>query len=278
MKNIVVTFILFTIFSGIIYGQKFSAGGKAGFSIIPLEKQDLNGRVFSPAYQFGVTGCYKINDWFSVSAEINYSLQKKTYKKYDTTSFSQTLAANPLLVMMGVDVSELLDTLGMATAYINDNSYNTTRGEVNLSYISIPVLANFNYKSLYISAGPYISFLISDKAKEEYSQHIPIVESFPMLDTIPFYTTFIGSSFPGYYQPVSTTKQKNKDIKKIDYGVIADISYRLDNHFTLGFRYTQGLCNYRSPEIYKNDYLSSFSFTIGYLIGIKKNDDSMMKW
>jgi len=258
-----------------VSGQKFSAGAKAGLNIIPLEKQDLKGNLFSPGYHFGAVGSYKINDWFSLSLEVIYTSQKKIYEKFDTTSFIETLAANPLLSIIGVDINDLLDTLGMVTDYINDDVYNTTRAVVNLAYIKIPVLANFNYKSLYISAGPYVSFLVSNKTTEEYRQHLPLIESFTGLDTIPFFSSIISTSFPGCYEPVTTKIEKDKNIRKVDFGVMAEISYRLNNNFTVGVSYHQGLLNYRSPEIYKKDYLSSINFSIGYLFNLKKNGNSM---
>ncbi|HNX89558.1 MAG TPA: outer membrane beta-barrel protein [Paludibacteraceae bacterium] len=275
MKRIVCIVILLVSISCLVSGQKFSAGAKAGLNIIPLEKQDLKGNLFSPGYHFGAVGSYKINDWFSLSLEVIYTSQKKIYEKFDTTSFIETLAANPLLSIIGVDINDLLDTLGMVTDYINDDVYNTTRAVVNLAYIKIPVLANFNYKSLYISAGPYVSFLVSNKTTEEYRQHLPLIESFTGLDTIPFFSSIISTSFPGCYEPVTTKIEKDKNIRKVDFGVMAEISYRLNNNFTVGVSYHQGLLNYRSPEIYKKDYLSSINFSIGYLFNLKKNGNSM---
>lgn len=275
MKKIVFIIIILLTLSGLVSGQHFSAGAKAGLNIIPLEKQDLKGNLFSLGYHFGAVGSYKINDWFSISAEVLYTSQKKTYEKFDTTSFIETMAANPFLSIIGVNINDLLDTLGMVTDYINDNVYNSTRAVVNLAYIKIPVLANFNYKSLYISAGPYVSFLVSNKTTENYSQHIPIIETFPGLDTIPFFSSIVSTSFPGYYEPVSTKIEKDKTIGKFDFGVMAEISYRLNNNFTVGVSYHQGLLNYRSPEIYKNDYLSSINFSIGYFFDLKKNGNSM---
>ena len=273
-KQILLLLILILI-SGNNYCQNFNAGAKAGLSIIPLEKHDLKGNMFSLGYQFGATGSYKINNWFSISAEILFSNQKKTYEKFDTSSFIETIASNPLLSIIGVNINELIDSLGMASGLVNDNVCNSRKAVTKLAYIKIPVLANFNYKSVYFSVGPYVSFLVSDKTTEEFSQHIPIIESFTGLDTIPFYTSIINSSFPGYSEPLSTTSEKDKTIRKVDFGIIADISYHLDNNFIFGFRYEQGLLNYRSPEIYKKDYLSSFNFYVGYTLNFKDDTKSL---
>lgn len=276
MRKQVFIFLLTLIFSTVTFGQRFSVGGRAGLNVIPLENNDLKGHSYSLGYHIGATADYKINEWFSISAEIDYTTRKKAYERYDTTSFIETLNDNPLLGFLGVDINDMLDSLGGIENYVNDNVYNTTRGITSLGYIKIPVLAKFNYKDLYLSVGPYVSFLVSAKTTEEFTQHIPIVETMTGLDTIPFYSTIIDGTFPGYSTPVTSNIKEDKNIRKIDCGIIADISYRLDNNFTVGFRYTQGLLNYRSPEIYKNDYLSSFNFTIGYSFKIKKDTRSML--
>ncbi|HNX06592.1 MAG TPA: outer membrane beta-barrel protein [Bacteroidales bacterium] len=255
--------------------QHFFAGAKAGLNLIPLEKHDLKGRLFSAGYHLGGVGYYKVNDWFSVSAEIMLTSQKKTYEKFDTSSFIATLAENPLLSLTGVDINEIMDTLGMVTDYINDNVYNTRTGVVNLTYIKVPVLACFNYKSVYFSVGPYVSFLISNKTNEKFRQHIPIVETMTGLDTIPFYNSIINATFPGFSEPLTSKVEKDKTIGKIDFGFMAEVSYRLGNHVTLGVSYHQGLLNYRNPAIYKKDYLSSINFSIGYLFGFTKSNKAI---
>lgn len=277
MKKQVIICLALLIISAVTFGQKFSVGGSAGLNVMPVEKSDFKGHLYSLGYHVGATADYKINEWFSVSAELVYTTQKKTYELYDTTSFIETLNNNPLLGFLGIDINDILDSLGGIENFVNDHVYNTTRGVTNLGYIKIPVLAKFNYKSLYFSVGPYVSFLVSNKATEEFTQHIPIVETLTGLDTIPFYSSIINGTFPGYSTPVTSNIKGDKNIRKIDYGIIADITYRLDNNFTVGFRYTQGLINYRSPEIYKRDYLSSFNFSIGYNFKIRKDTRSMLK-
>lgn len=276
MKKLVFIFLLALIFSSVTFGQRFSVGGRAGLNVMPLENTDLKGHLYSLGYHAGATADYKVNEWFSISTEIDFTTRKKSYELYDTSSFIETLSANPLLSFLGVDINDILDSLGGIDNYVNDNVYNTTRGITSLGYIKIPILANFNYKDLYFSVGPYVSFLVSAKSTEEFSQHIPIVETMTGLDTIPFYPMIIKATFPGYSTPVTSNINGDKNIRKIDCGIIAGISYRLDNNFTVGFRYTQGLLNYRSTEIYKNDYLSSFSFSIGYSIKIKRDTRSML--
>ncbi|HOH84925.1 MAG TPA: outer membrane beta-barrel protein [Bacteroidales bacterium] len=275
MKKAALLIIAFCALSLAGFGQHFNAGAKAGLNMIPLEKNDLKGRLFSAGYHVGAVGSYKVNDWFSVSAEIMLTSQKKTYEKLDTASFLGTLAENPLLSFTGIDIDEIMDTLGMIKDYINDNVYNTRTGVVNLTYIKVPVLACFNYKSLYFSVGPYVSFLLSNKGNEELSQLIPIVETMTGLDTIPFYYSIINAMFPGYSEPLASKVEKDKTIGKIDFGVMAEVSYRLGNNVTLGVSYHQGLLNYRKPEIYKNDYLSSLNFSIGYLFNFPANNKSI---
>ncbi|HOY32747.1 MAG TPA: outer membrane beta-barrel protein [Bacteroidales bacterium] len=278
MKRKIVLFIVIFILCGISYGQNFSIGGRAGLNVMPFKKDDLNGQLFGIGGHAGIITSYKINDWFSVSAEALYTSRKKTYELNSTGSFIGTLSANPMLAMLGVDINDILDSLGTIQNYVNDTVYNTTRGMANLGYIKIPILLTFNYESLYFSAGPYISFLVSNKSKESFSQHIPIVESLTGLDTIPFYTSIIDGMFPGYNAAVNQNITGDKNIRKVDFGIMADVSYHLDNNFIIGIRYTQGLLNYRDPEIYKKDYLSSFSFSIGYLFGVSGNNISVFKY
>ncbi|MCK9612913.1 MAG: outer membrane beta-barrel protein [Bacteroidales bacterium] len=255
-------------------GQKYNVGIKAGMNIIPLEKHELKGNLFNLGYHFGATAEYKVNNWFSVSAELLYTTRKKTYSLYDTSSFIETLSTNPLITMMGMDINDILDSIGDISNYVNDGVFSTTSGYTNLAYIKIPVLAKFNYKSVYFSVGPYVSFLVSDKTIEDYSQHVPLLESVTAFDTIPFFDLLVSGSFPAYKQAIRKEVKNDKNIRNIDVGVIADISYRINGKFTIGARYVQGLLNYRSPEIYKRDYISSLNFYFGYILDFSNKNES----
>lgn len=276
MKKLYVVIVFLTLsFSLSVYSQNLSVGAKAGLSVLSLEKDTLKGNLFSLGYHFGGTVNYKINDWFSVSAELLYASQKRTYQLQNTTSFIQTLSNSPLLGLLGIDIGSILDSLSGINQFVNDNVYNNHRAVVNLSYIKIPILASFNYKSLYVSAGPYVAFQIANKTTDELTQHVPIIETLTGLDTIPYYTLLVGTFFPGYSSPVTNDTKGDKQIKMLDVGIIADLSYHIDKHFTVGVRYSRGLMNYRSPQIYKHDALSSIDFSVGYLFNIAKKSKAM---
>ncbi len=276
MKKLYVVIVFLTLsFSLSVYSQNLSVGAKAGLSVLSLEKDTLKGNLFSLGYHFGGTVNFKINDWFSVSAELLYASQKRTYQLQNTTSFIQTLSNSPLLSLMGIDIGSILDSLSGINQFVNDNVYNNHRAVVNLSYIKIPILACFNYKSLYVSAGPYVAFQIANKTTDELTQHVPIIETLTGLDSIPYYTLLVGTFFPGYTSPVTNDTKGDKQIKMLDVGIIADLSYHIDKHFTVGVRYSRGLMNYRSPQIYKHDALSSIDFSVGYLFNIAKKSKAM---
>lgn len=270
MKLKTLALLLMIAFSpAVLFSQNFSAGVKAGVNLIPLEKTDLKGNLLAPGINAGGVFEWKVNDWFSLGTEVSFTTRKKTYETNSSSSFIQKLTSSFFYGMLPEDTRNLIDSLIGLNTYINDKVYNKTNGAVNLGYIEIPLVARFNYKNLSVATGPYISFLVSSRVKEELNQRIPLMETATFLDSIPIFTTFVKGLFPGYSTPYTSDIKTNKNLVTIDYGFIADISYRLNENFNIGVRYARGLTNYRSPIMYEKDYLSTFSLSLSYMFNFQ---------
>jgi hypothetical protein len=277
-RKITYLLLIFLLTPVIIFSQDLSAGLKAGINIIPLEKNDLKGNLLSPGYNIGGVFQWKVNDFFSLGTEVSFTTRKKTYETNSSASFVDKLKSNFFYDLLPEETRDLIDSLIGMNTFINDKVYNKTTGAVSLGYIEIPIIARFHYKSLSIATGPFVSFLVSGKVKEELTQSIPLFEAATFIDTIPFFSTMVNGMFPGYSKPYITEEKTRKNLVTVDYGFIADISYRINENFNLGIRYTRGLTNYRSPIIYDKDYLSSFSFSVSYMFNfsVKQKSKSML--
>lgn len=280
MKDLKTTFLLIIIqlCPVLIFSQELSAGLKAGINIIPLEKNDLKGNLLAPGFNAGGVFQWKVNDFFSLGTEISFTTRKKTYETNSTLSLIDKLKSNFFYDLLPEETREIIDSIIGMNTFINDKVYNKATGVVSLGYIEIPIIARFHYKSLSVATGPYVSFLVSGKVNEQLSQSIPLLETAAFLDTIPFFSTMVNGMFPGYSKPYLTEEKTRKNLVTVDYGFIADISYSINKNFNIGIRYTRGLTNYRSPIIYKKDYLSSFSFSLSYMFNfeIKQKSKSML--
>lgn len=260
--------------SGLLFSQEVWVGPKAGLNIMPIEYSRLTGNKFSLGFHVGGTVEYRFNKWFSVAADLLYTTKNKAYEKKENESaikkVSGLLSIFGQSAASGGQIDSLMQTV---SRYANDTVYSTTKGFVKLGYIEIPVMAKFRYKEFSFAAGPYVALLFSNKASEELRQDIPLLTALkPTLDTIsPLITQVISGLFPAYDAPKITNEIQSNDVKMFDYGFVADITYQSSSNVTFSLRYTQGLTNYRSPEIRKNDYHSIINISIGYLFNATKS-------
>lgn len=270
MKSKILFPIIVLLFPGFLFSQKIWFGPKTGLNIIPVENTELKGNAYSLGFQAGAAFEYQFNGWFSFSTNPLYSAQRKEYEINETSSFFESISAL---------TSFLPDTLitsyiESASQYVNDTVYSKTKGFLKLGYAELPLMAKFRYSGFSFSSGPYLAILVSNNATEEFTQYIPILKTIePSLDTIPLLHQLVVSMFPGSENPVITSNIKSSNVKMFDYGFIADLSYQANSNLTFGIRYTRGIPNYRSPELSKDDYLSSMTLSVGYLINVKKKGE-----
>lgn len=260
----------FIIHFNLSFSQDIMVGPKAGLNIIPLEKTELSGNSFALGFHAGGVFEYRFNNWFSLSTDILYSAKRKTYEKLATESLYKKVEG--MLSMFMDSSSNMIDSvIGGFSGYVNDTVYSRTKGFVKMGFAEIPVLAKFRYKSFSFSAGPYVALLFSNSATEELTQEIPLLKTIePVLDTVPFLPQLIKGMFPGYSEPDVTEIASSDEIKVIDFGFVADITYQTSDNITFSIRYTRGIPNYRSPELRKNDCLSTINISIGYLFSLGK--------
>lgn len=270
MKSNLINKIVFTVIllfvSSTIFSQQFSFGPKLGGNLMPIKNNKIDGTTYSLGLNAGAFGDVKFNQWFSLRTQVYYTQKKKSYE------FSEKKNVIPMLNsgLLGGMIN--LDSLGSFTKLINDTAYSTTRGFVSLSYIEIPLLATFSYKSFDIAIGPFVSFLTGARSREETLQEVPLLDiALPALDTLgsyaPLAKSMIVSMFPGYKTPTYTESSENTLFRKVDYGIMADITYHLPKNFYLELSYNRGLTNYRLKAIKNNDYNQTIMLSLGYRIG-----------
>lgn len=268
-------FIIVLLFSGVLFSQEIRLGPKAGLNFNKVEKTELKGNLYAQGFQSGGTFEYWFNSRFSLSADLLYTSKMKGYEINETSSLSKSIS--PILFFLPDTVFGFSpqSLIGSASQYVNDTVYSKTRGTVKLGYIEFPVMAKFHCKGFIFSAGPYLAKLVSNKATEELTRDVPLYNALePSADSVPFLPQLLDYIFPGIEKPKITEDINSSDVKMYDFGFITDLTYKTSGNLTFGIRYTQGLSGYRSPELKKNDYLSTISFSLGYLFNVKKTDKS----
>lgn len=242
MKKSLLFFGLLTVCFLFVNAQdKYTFGPRLGFTLIPIERTENLGTNFQFGFNGGAYFNYHFNNKFSLRPELNYSLKKQTTTQSDTSDLLNSLGGG-----LGFNIGDLNLPEG-----INLNVYSNTKNLHSLHYIEIPVLASVQFSNIQISAGPYAGFLLAAKTKSETRQEIPALSLVDLGDQIPFIDFFINTLFPGYNEPVTDVATGTSGFRKIDVGIIGDITYQLENNFNFGIRYQQGLIDFR--ENYTGD-------------------------
>ncbi len=211
MKSVIGIIALFS--SALIWSQenveiqsdsKFNLGIKIGanFAFVPEVLEEVKENHTKIRFNGGVFLDYSVNDHFSIVPMIEYSL------KGTDALFILTDDTFP----EGVDIN----------------------AEFSLDYLSFPVLFRYQvYKRFYLGLGPYIAFMVKDKAHvytpdyvfEQYNARIDtegtLEETDRALEEI------------GY--PL------NVKINRTDLGLYFDIGYRFNNGLGINGSYAQGL-------------------------------------
>ncbi|WP_296623064.1 porin family protein [Marivirga sp.] len=184
--NKIILVLPFLILSSILVKAQSEdqSGIRASLNLSNLYVDEVNDENTKPGFAVGFYFRKSLSDQISIQPEINYSL-KGSQINYDGGFFT-----------------------GGSGKY-----------RYNLSYIEIPVLANFHVgESLYFSAGPYVATLIAAKVKD--------VDGDGSINSVEEYD--------------------RDDFNTFDYGVAAGVGFDFTGG-TAGVRYNYGLADV-APE------------------------------
>lgn len=273
MKNIIVLFIcLSTIYSSkaqLANEQQYSKWGlglRAGGSLLPdFDDQFQNN--YKLGLSGGVTGTYKVNKHFGVKFEANITQRGKSY------SFSEK---DNLFTSFNDLIGMLIDTslIGSVQGYIDDGVYSDYKGYHKLTYVELPLLAEFSVQRFTLSAGPYFGYLIRSYTKESLDQNIPLLDLVsPVIDSLGFAAVFvkalINSSFPGYESTSISESTASNSFTKLNYGFLVQLSYQIYDQTMLEARFSRNLNSYLIND--KNNLqLSNFTLSLIYNFRFKK--------
>lgn len=267
-KSIVILFItVASLIETKAQEHQFNYGPRAGLTVMPVEKNETLGANFQLGFNGGAYFSYNLSNRFSIRPELNYSLKKQFSTSADTTDVLNTLGDLVGQGIAGINLPE----------GVNLNAYSNTRSRHTLHYVEIPVLATIHISNVKISAGPFVGMLIGAKTNSETKQDIPLFSIIDLGEQIPFFDFFVNSLFPGYNELVTTEASGTSAFNKIDAGVIADLTYQLDNNFNFGIRYQQGFIDFRKNYEGDKKLQSSLQILLGYNFGKKKTEGPRVK-
>jgi len=131
---------------------------------------------------------------------------------------------------------------------------------------------SYNVKQFNFGIGGYTSFLITAKSKQELTQNSSFYSLLqPVIDSLGFTGTLlkgvIDGTYPGLKAPAITESTSKDAFVKVDYGMIADITYNYSTNLFFNLRYQYGFPNYRISALQKPDNYTSFTFSFGYQFG-----------
>ncbi len=267
-KSIVIFFItVVCLFKIKAQEYQFNYGPRVGLLVMPVEKTETLGTNFQLGFNGGAYFSYNFSNRFSIRPELNYSLKKQFSANADTTDILNALGNLAGQGLGGIELPE----------GINLNAYSNTRNRHTLHYIEIPVLATVHLSNVKISAGPFVGMLAGAKTNSETTQNIPLFSIIDLGEQIPFFDFFVNTLFPGYNEPVTSETSGASSFNKLDAGVIADLTYQLDNNFNFGIRYQQGFIDFRKNYEGDKKLQSSLQILLGYNFGKKKTEGPRVK-
>jgi hypothetical protein len=129
----------------------------------------------------------------------------------------------------------------------------SSSGQARLSYLDLPVLLRLKAAGAFFEVGPQLGFLVGQKAK--YTETTSV-------------TTGSGT-------PVTSSSDEYSDsstdgLRKVDFGYVLGVGYRLPQGLELGLRYNGGFSSLDdSRNSASKIHNSVFQFQVGYLFGGK---------
>jgi len=262
-KKIQLTTLALCLYFGAI--AQVSYGPRVGLNLNPEPKNDTYNYRYFTSPNIGFFGKYRINEWLSIKAEVNYNTKVKSYHYQTKESLLKNVSKS---IGMAIDPS----IIGSIQKYLNDTVYSYYQGRDALGFIEFPIAASINYKQFELSAGGYFGYLTKVSNKQELNQKSALLDIIlPAIDSIqfvgPLVTGILTSSYPGYKAPNKTESSNKAPYHKVDYGMITELTYHNSDRLFFSFRYTRGFQNYRISSLRKNDLFNTFTFSIGYSFG-----------
>jgi hypothetical protein len=272
MKFKIVFLLLLT--SKILFAQldrdpnpvKWQIGARMGGSLLP-EKNELEQNQFKIGFNGGINTHYKINKYWGLKAEFNFSQKGKAYSFNDKQS---------LFSSFNQIISPILDTsiIGAVQGFVDDGVYSSYKGYHKLGYLEMPILAELTFYKFKFTAGPYVGLLVQAYTKESLDQNIPLLDLIsPAIDSLGIAAFLIqgliDASFPGYNQTEITESTESSSFTKVNYGFLAQISYQIHQNLYLEARYSRALNNYLIQNA-NNAQLSTFTLSLAYNFDLKR--------
>lgn len=264
--------------------QKMQFGPRFGLNLNPIGEKTFSGQTYDLSICPGIFADYKLNKSFYFHPELNYNIKNKAYSYVTTSNFVESISS--LLESFGsfggaigglIPIDSLMNSSG---GMVNDSVYNKIKGHVSLSYIEIPLLIKYQYKVFSFSAGPYIGILTGAKIKEELIQDIPMLDALSgSLDVMQNTLDSIGGGFfpisvkgvlegmyKGYYNPDVSESSGTSGYNRFDYGLIANLSCKVEKHLEITIRYTHGFPKYIKNDHFKTESFNTYQLSIAYNI------------
>lgn len=247
--------------------QKLEYGPEIGLNIIPIQKNNVDGRVSKLGFNGGGFVSYPVNGWLSIKFAVKVTTCSKSYLQTDTSAISKMII--DAIVGSGIDTSASSEFKD----YLNLSVTKYTKSNTNFTFLSIPITADFNFNEKFsFSLGGYFALLVAAKTKEEVTQDIPVLEAFsPLLTSNPFVKQIISGMYPGVFEPTLNEKSGVSNFNTFDTGLEIAMRYKMENNFSISASFKKGFVNYykKLPDMYevnsgKHNYLT---LSVGYSFG-----------
>lgn len=276
----VVTMVLFSIaFSA--NAQLKSYGPEGGINLIPVSKNKIDKTIYNLGYNAGLFAEYEITDRLAVKAELLYTMTRKAYNTTTSASIDSMLVQGMGIgggETQGISTDSILD---IVREYANLDITETKKYNANLAYIKLPVCIVLNLKRVKFSAGVYGAYMVSALTREEFSQHIPILEAIKVIEDQQAAKFIIKMLYPAYYKPKFDESTSKVRYNEIDWGFTAGMSYHPTERMVFGISYCFGMEDFyhKPPEGFETLMAnqSFISLTLGYDLG-KTDLSSIVKF
>ena len=220
---------MFVVLLGTGVNGQVKIGAIAGPSLVNFTGSDVEqwGELYSKPsmkvkFHVGFYFIYPINDKLSIEPRIVYSAKGPKYTGDDSEFDDQTF--------------ELYEGTKTITK--------------QLSYLELPILVNYRvYEKIVMFAGPQIGFLITAKAKSEFS----------------------GTSQGGNTLTTDDTEDQKDYYTSIDFGLLFGVGYELNDKIGISLSYNPGLSKIAQDE-YEGDVTkydvknSAFMISLRYVL------------
>lgn len=248
--------------------QKIYLGPDLGVNLAPTTKSGS-----SQNYQLGFTGGLRSD--FVIGKDLTlrtgvYFTQKK--QGYDSLSVGSLIDTFEGLLGGIVDPEELF---GAGLNFDINRQYD---GVSTHNFIEIPLQVSYQTGNISFALGGYAAYMVSAESKATITENTPLLQTIDLGELLGEGSEILSTFLPAASEQRDLISEGTDNYNLFDYGIRGGIAYVTENNLSFNLTYEHGLVDYRKNVPTDSNFspFKNITFTVAYMVGVKKKEDRVL--